>query len=793
MISDSHRPSPRPTSPHEGVTNRDKTVERGLRECHSEASAAVPLTRPLRTLVVNPSGVLGGAESWLMQAIGDSDRHDVEVILLDDGPLRGALIDLGIPVTVHPVGPKPADIARASVWIRRELRRRDPDVAVGNGVKAQAVLAPAALAAGVPAVWVKHDHSYDAKLAPWLARASTRVVATAQEVAEAARRSDTVVIEPPRPADPLPRVQAQARLADLGVPDSGLLRLVMLGRYVPYKGIDTAIRALARPEAANWELVAIGGDEPNRPNERQRLRALADVLGVSDRVHLCGYTPAASWLLSAADAVAVLTRPDGPRTPGREGFGMSALEAMVAGVPVLGIADGGPIARRIAPDQHGHRAGLTVPADDQAAVAMALAELADDETRHQLGRTGRERAVDHPDAREVATRFATVLAEAACRPGAGLAAGPAISIVSPVLNEAHNIDRLIGPIAAQLGPKDEYLLVDGGSTDGTRELIDAWAARDDRIVLVTTPGGTIANSRNRGIAAARNDFIACTDAGCDPGPDWVAGFRAAAAEAQSPGAPGLFVGVYRVGIREGSRFEQAMAAVSWPDPEELRRRTPLRRAYAKLFGRAFSPRRVDGRSVGFLKSAWAAAGGFPEYLRTAEDEAFGRAVIDAGTRSALTLDAQVTWHQRTSVQATFEQFRGYGRGGGTSRSRLLLGRDAIRTAAYAGAALAFVKGGRTGKLVAAAGAAAYLSVPVTRVVRRGQPASVLPLLPACILLKDVAKVIGTAEALLRIGRTAPQSRPATRPRPAVQSRPHRTVTRSVPTAPPVRPSSELPG
>ena len=744
------------------------------------------LTRALRTLVVNPSGVLGGAESWLLSILDSTDRLQVEVILLADGPLRAELAARGVPVTVHPVGPRPLDIARAAGWLRRELRRRDPDVAVGNGIKAQAALAPAAFAAGVPTVWVKHDHSYDQKLAPWLAKASTRVVATAEAVAVAAGRADALVIEPPRPAEPLPPAEATAVLAALGAPicapvgrhHAGNPVLVMLGRFVPYKGIDTAIRALAEPGGESWTLVAIGGDEPNRPDERQRLRSLATVLGVARRVKLCPYQPGPSRLLSGADAVAVLTRPDGPRTPGKEGFGMSALEAMVAGVPVIGIADDGPIAARIAPDADGRAAGIAVPADTAAAVARALGMLADPATRRALGAEGRRRAASHPDAADTARRFTAVLAEAARRPGAGLSRGPALSIVSPVLNEAANIDRLVAPISAQLAPDDEYLLVDGASTDGTAELIEAWSVRDPRIRLIRSPGGTIANSRNQGIAVARNDFIACTDAGCDPGPNWVAGFRAAAAEtaaADAEPAAALYVGVYRAGIRPGKPFEQVMAAVSWPDPTELRRPTPLRTLYGKLFGRAFSPRRVDGRSVAFSRDAWAAAGGFPEHLCTAEDEAFGRAVVATGGRSALTLDAEVTWHQRGTVAATFRQFRGYGKGGGASRSPQLLGRDAARVLAYAGLGLAATKGGVTGKVLAAAGVAAYLSLPASRVIRRGQSPLILPLLPAALLLKDVAKVVGTAESLLfRRTRQEIPVRPV--PESARASRPARHIT-----------------
>ncbi len=733
------------------------------------------ITAPLDTVVVNPSGVLGGAESWLLDALDHTDRLRTEAILLADGPLRTALEERGVPVTVRPVGRRPADLLGAARWLRRELRRRDPDVVVGNGVKAQAVVVPAAWATGTPSVWVKHDHSYDARLAPRLSRLSTRVVTTA-DMPFAAGRDDLVVLEPPRPGgDPLPRAEARRQLGALGVPVGERLLLVMLTRFVPYKGIDTAVRALARPGAEQWDLVAIGGDEPNRPGERARLEALAAEHGVAGRVHLCGHVPAAARLLPAADALGVFTRPDGPRTPGREGFGMTAMEAQVAGVAVVAIDDGSPVSRRIAPGHDGARAGLVVPPDDADAVARALGVLAVAEARRAMGGEGRRRAVDHPDAPTQAARFAAVLAEAAHRPGAGLplAGAPAVSVVSPVLNERANIDRLVGPIVAQLGPDDEYLLVDGGSSDDTVELIERWTVREPRVRLVRHGGGTIAHSRNVGIAAARHPFVACTDAGCDPGPRWLAGFRAAAAETRAaenpaagsrPAGPAerpiaLYVGVYRVGIRAGRRFEKAMAAVAWPDPQELRRPTPFRRAYGAVFGRAFSARRVDGRSVAFTREAWGAAGGFPEHLRTAEDEAFGRAVLAAGARSTLTLDAEVTWRQRRSVAATFRQFRGYGRGGGASRSPLLVGRDLVRGLAYPAAGAAVGWGGWPGAVAAALGAAAYLSLPVARVVRRRQSPLLILLLPFALALKDLAKVVGTVESLLTGGRRGADRRP----------------------------------
>jgi hypothetical protein len=89
--------------------------------------------------------------------------------------------------------------------------------------------------------------------------------------------------------------------------------------------------------------------------------------------------------------------------------------------------------------------------------------------------------------------------------------------------------------------------------------------------------------------------------------------------------------------------------------------------------------------------------------------------------------------------------------------------------AYAGAGLAVARGGTPGKVLAAAGAAAYLSLPVSRALRRRQPL-VLPLLPAALLLKDVAKVVGTSEALLAgLRRKPPAATPAVPPAATIEA------------------------
>lgn len=326
--------------------------------------------RPLKVSLVQPFGEVGGAEHWLLRLLDATDELEVAALLLRDGPVRPLLAERGIDVSVVDVGRRGRDLAQAWGSVRHVLRRHQPHVVLANGVKAQAALGPVPALTGTPSVWVKHDHSFDRWLTPLLARAATQVVATTPELVPATRRSDVTVIRPPRPdLDPLPADEARRRLLEMTGSTASRV-LVMLSRLTPYKGIDTAVRALSQPGAAGWHLLVMGGEDPSEPGERERLRIVADQAGVADRVHLVGHVPEAPRLLSGADALAVLTRAQGPRTPGREGFGMAAMEATIAGTPVVAPDDGGPVAVRVA-----RGGGLLVDPTSTASVADALEQL----------------------------------------------------------------------------------------------------------------------------------------------------------------------------------------------------------------------------------------------------------------------------------------------------------------------------------------------------------------------------------------------------------------------------------
>jgi glycosyltransferase involved in cell wall biosynthesis/GT2 family glycosyltransferase len=692
------------------------------------------ISERLRVHVVIQAGTAGGAEQVLLGFLDEeASRLELTFDMLANGPLVDEIWRFG-PVSVVPTGSSPLALARTARVLAARWRTLDADVVLVNGVKAAVVGIPAARLAGFRAVWFKHDFSYDHLLAPALARGADAVVATSAEVAAATLRRDTVVVSPPRPPDPLPRSRARRTLESRGLPTTDRLVVAVVGRLASYKGVDDVITALALPAAEQWHLVVVGADDPSEPGERERLERLAVGRGVADRVTFLGRIERAGQLLSGVDAVAVVTRTDG-RGFGREGFGIVAAEAMLAGVPL--IATPGPPAERL------DGAGIVVPPGSPQQLSDALARLSDARLRKTMGRRGRTIVSADPDRSERAAELVASLAAAAGRPGAGLASSVPISIVTTVLDEAASVDDLLGLVVPQLGDDDEIVVVDGGSRDDTRERLAAWSERDGRVRWLEAQGATIAAGRNEGIRAARHDAIACIDAGCAPWEGWLDALRAAFAERLSLD---LVTGVYEAAAR--TTFEHAMAAACYPSVAEARRPGPLARLYGATFGTAFAPEMPTGRSVGFTRSAWERVGGFSEGLDTAEDVTFGRAIAEGG-RCALALDAGVLWRQRSSLGATAEMYYRYGGGGVRARDLRLVGRDAVRAGAYALAPFALARSnGRTRSLMAA-GAIAYLSLPLVRARRRPRSTAVALLVPAALVVKDVSKAAGMIATAFR--------------------------------------------
>ena len=173
----------------------------------------------------------------------------------------------------------------------------------------------------------------------------------------------------------------------------GRRRLVCIGRLVERKGIGNALNALA--QLPDTELVIAGGPpraELADDSEARRLMAIADAEGIADRVDFRGRVGREELppLLRSADALVSV--------PWYEPFGITPLEAMACGVPVVASAVGGLIDTVM-----DGVTGLHVPPRDPDRLADALASLLDHpEACAQYGRAGAERARKLYDWRRIA-------------------------------------------------------------------------------------------------------------------------------------------------------------------------------------------------------------------------------------------------------------------------------------------------------------------------------------------------------------------------------------------------------
>jgi glycosyltransferase involved in cell wall biosynthesis len=308
-----------------------------------------------------------------------------------------------------------------------------------------------------------------------------------------------------------------------------------------------------------------------------------------------------------------------------------------------------------------------------------------------------------------------------------------ISVIATILNEAAALERLLTSLEGQTRPPDELVVADGGSTDGSLDLLDAWALEGRLAVRVLRrPGANISAGRNAAIAAACGDVIAVTDAGVRLEPGWlealVAPFEQQPRDRFVAAVSGWFV------ADPHTLFEAAMGATVLPHVREIR-------------PESFLP---SSRSVAFRKAAWEAAGGYPEWLDYCEDLIFDLRLRDLYGPFPFAPEARVHFRPRGSLGAFFRQYYRYARGDG--KADLWRRRHMARYLTYgvAGPALLILALFHSPWwwLALAAGVAAYTATPYRRLwpmLAGYGPFDRLGaalLVPVIRVVGDVAKMLG---------------------------------------------------
>lgn len=223
-----------------------------------------------------------------------------------------------------------------------------------------------------------------------------------------------------------------------------------------------------------------------------------------------------------------------------------------------------------------------------------------------------------------------------------------ITVVVPARNERASIEACLASITSQTYPALQIVVVDGTSTDGTREAVRRLAAEDPRIELCTDTDGRIPVSMNAGLAAARGRWLARVDAHSIVPPDYVAVLVRHL-------ATGPWGGV-------GGRKDAAPAD------------TPTARAIAAALGSragvgnsayhyAEQPQTVDHVPFGvYPVELLRSLGGWDVSLDANEDYELDYRIRACGRELLLDPSVRISWRSKETIGALFAQYRRYGRG-----------------------------------------------------------------------------------------------------------------------------------
>ena len=200
------------------------------------------------------------------------------------------------------------------------------------------------------------------------------------------------------------------------------------------------------------------------------------------------------------------------------------------------------------------------------------------------------------------------------------------SLICTVYNEERTIKDFLESLKHQTQIPDEIVIVDGGSTDRTVQMIRSYVNKLPIRLIVKKCN--IAEGRNIAIRNTKHAIIAVTDAGATLDPEW---FENITRPFENPEVD-VVSGYYEPLV--STLFEKCAARFSYRKPEQIN-------------SDHFLP---SSRSLAFKKEIWHIVGGYPEELRLAEDTYFDLAMKKAGARFHFEPKAVVYWQQGSSFK-----------------------------------------------------------------------------------------------------------------------------------------------
>lgn len=337
--------------------------------------------------IVTTASPIGGAQVHVrdLAAAVAGQGHQPSVITSGRGPFIDDLRRLGIPVMVlrHLSVPiHPLRDLRALREVHAALEQLRPDLVAAHSSKAGILGRLAGRSLRVPVIFTVHGWAFTPGVPPLHAA----VYRQAERLVGPLASRIITVSEYDRRLGLAARIAGEEHMVTVhnGMPDvpgtrradpgRSPVRMVMVARFGAQKDHPTLFRALAQLRAHAWELDLIG-DGPLAGE----MKALATALELGGRVRFLGQRTDVDQLLSEAQISLLATN--------WEGFPLSILESMRAGLPVVASSVGG-----ISESVRDEETGYLVPRGDVARLRDRIERLVTDPgLRVRMGAGGRTR------------------------------------------------------------------------------------------------------------------------------------------------------------------------------------------------------------------------------------------------------------------------------------------------------------------------------------------------------------------------------------------------------------------
>lgn len=224
-----------------------------------------------------------------------------------------------------------------------------------------------------------------------------------------------------------------------------------------------------------------------------------------------------------------------------------------------------------------------------------------------------------------------------------------VSIIIPIRNEAAYISRCLDSVFSQTnltGTELEVIVVDGLSTDNTREIVSEYQCQHPNLILLDNPGLIVPKGMNRAYAVAKGDVIIRVDGHCEIAPDYVSNCLKHLRQSDAVGVGG---------------------------PMQTIGETPLSETIAvgmsSVFGVGDSAFRTTNGNTQFVDSIPFPAytrciiekvGKYDEELVRNQDDEYNYRIREAGGKLLLAGDIQSRYYSRGSLGKLWKQYYQYG-------------------------------------------------------------------------------------------------------------------------------------